>query len=249
MAFVIAKGSKPEIYAHGSDLTDNGRASNPDWQRPAVDVTTFADDAHRNNLGQEVITYQYEGLFDSTANKSYLTLGSDMRANKRAVTVWVDGAGSGQLGLAMGNAFNPNNTIPVSVGEAVGISANIVQDGTADIVTSLGTKHAITASENGGAFDRGAGATTTAGGRCYVHVFSPTTISGGNAQYDGTFASATTAAGAYTAHAVFSVGSGVNTGTVLEVASGTTINRFVRYTFTRDATTGTITFQPSFVAD
>jgi hypothetical protein len=246
--FVIAKGDKPEVFVHGSDLTDNGRVSNPDFQKPAVDVTTFADAGHRNNLGLETVTYTYEGLYDSTLDKSYRTLTQDLRTNKRIVTVWPDGAGSANIGLAMGEAFSPGNNLPVSVGEAVGISASIVQDGTVDNVISLGTKHRITATENGGSYDRGAGQTTTSGARCFVHIFEPTVITGGNAQYDGTFASATTAAGAYTAHAVFSVGSGINTGTVLTVASGTTINRWVRYTFTRDATTGSVTFQPSFVA-
>ena len=91
--FVIAKGDKPEVFVHGSDLTDNGRVSNPDFQKPAVDVTTFADAGHRNNLGLETVTYTYEGLYDNTLDKSYRTLTQDLRNNKRIVTVWPDGAG------------------------------------------------------------------------------------------------------------------------------------------------------------
>lgn len=242
---VIAVGRTRVIYCHDADLTLDGRVADPDLQYEPVEVTTFDDDARRNSPGLEVNTFAYTGLYEDAAQRSYETIKTMMDAREtRAVSVFFNGDGSGSVGYGLPSAY-ANLSFSGGPGEAEMVEGEFQQDGTKHNIVSVVAKSEVTTNSTSGTYDRGATGTTTAGGALWLHIFD-NEASGGNAQWIIRLQDATTATGAYSDFATFTAGSGVTTGTVIEVAG--TFNRFVRVTRERDATTGTLNAQVSFVA-
>lgn len=242
---VIAVGRTRVIYCHDADLTLDGRVGDPNLGYEAIDVTTFDDTARRNSPGLEVNTFAYTGLYEDSAQRSYQTI-KDMLDGKltRVVSVFLNGDGSGAVGYGLPSAY-ANMTFNGGPGEAEEVEGSFQQDGTKHQIVAVVAKSEVTTNTTSGTYDRGAASTSTAGGAMYLHIFG-NEATGGNDQWIIRVQDATTATGAYSDFATFTAGSGVTTGTVIEVAG--TFNRFVRVSRELDATTGTLSAQVSFVA-
>ena len=245
MAAIIAMSRNRVIYCHDADLTLDGRVADPDLAFDPVDVTTFEEDAHRNNPGLQMNTFGYTGLYEDSAQRSYQTI-KDMLDGKlaRVVSVFFNGDGSGSVGYGLPGAY-ANMAFSGGPGEAEEVEGAFTQDGTKHQVVSIVAKGEVTTNSTSGTYDRGAGATTTAGGAMYVHIFTNES-SGGNTDWIVRLQDATTATGVYSDFASLTVGSGTTLGTAIEVTG--TFNRFVRVTRVLDADSGTLEAQVGFVA-
>ena len=245
MAAVIAVGRTRVIYVHDADLTLDGRVADPNVGFETVDVTTFDDDARRNVPGLQTNSFAYTGLYEDSVQRSYQTI-KDMVNDKvaRVVSVFMNGDGSGSVGYGLPNAY-ANLTFSGGPGEAEMVEGDFQQDGTKHSIVSIVAKGSVTADSTSGTYDRGAGATTTAGGAFYAHIFT-NEASGLNTQWTIRLQHATTATGVYADVATLTVGSGTILGTAVEFTG--TFNRFVRVVRDLDATSGTLEAQVSFTA-
>lgn len=243
---LIAKNRTRLLYLNDGDMTVDGNAMNPEYGNETVDVTTFNDAARRNIPGLGLFTVSYTGFYTEGAGRSYSVLTGLLGASSTAAaSFFQNGDGSGSLGVGLAAAWVDTDGFQGAPGEAETIDANVVQDGTWDNIISLGSKGSVTASAVTGTYDRGVGATTTAGGVAYLHIFA-NAASGGNAQWIVRLQSATTATGAYSDEATLTIGNGTTLGTSLSFTG--VFNRFVRGSLQRDATSGTLDYQISFAA-
>jgi hypothetical protein len=253
MAIHILIEGKPAVYASDKNLGQYGRAGHPDLQKDQVDVMTFLDGGHRNRPGLEANAFQWTGLFEAseagTGGSSYDAIkelfGDGTGAAAGHVVSYypqstaagepVDAAAPG-IGFDKARAFNITES--GGVGDVLELSADIEQDGTADH-TNLIVGTTVTANFTSTNIDLTA--SSTAGGRFYLHTLNNLAV-GGNAQWTFTVqhASATGASWVTATGATGTYGSGTTTGVVL--TSSGQLRRFVRVVATRDATTGTFEF-------
>ena len=247
---VIQMNRQRLIYVHDADLTLDGRVADPAIGFESVDVTTFNDSAQRANPGLQANSFAYSGLYENSVQRSYRTIRdmvgtSGVDAVTRTVSVFFESDGSSKEGFGLSAANAVNMTFEGGPGEAEAVSGDFQQDGTYDQIISLGPKGTITADTLTGTYDRGATASSTAGGALFVHIFG-NAASGGNTNWIVRLQDATTATGAYSDVATLTVGSGTTLGTAITFTGN--FDRFVRGSFQEDSTTGTLSFQLSFVA-
>jgi len=242
---VVLMGGKAAVYAHGSDLGQDGRAGHPAVTRDTVDAVTFNDTAHRNKAALEgVFTFDYTGLFTSTAGRSYTVL-NDMwgsgtgNPTPRVLTYWPDSATVTAPGIGFSSAYVSNLQNQGGPGDLEEIAVTITQDGTFDDLTSLADDNTQTNTFTGTAIDMLSA--STGGARIYVNILSNLAV-GGNTRWNmtvehssnstGNFITATGATGTF--------GTGTAIGTILLGAGS--LRQYVRINGTRDATTGTLRF-------
>ena len=173
MAFIVNIDGKPLIYVHNTNLGTNGRAYNAGVEYDSIDVTAFSDAAHRNILGQHTVTFRYDGLFDDAAVASHAAL-NDMLTNKRTVSVWPAGDGTGTEGIGIGTAIAQNYRPGGNVGEFLSRGMDISADAQRDRLVSLGSRVVLTTGTSGtlAGPDVNGGSTATAGGGFFIHVFA-----------------------------------------------------------------------------
>ncbi len=251
MAAVIQMNRQRLIYVHDADLTLDGRVADPAIGFDSVDVTTFNDSARRNNPGLQANSFAYSGLYEDATARSYRTLRdmvgtSGTGGTSRTVSVFFEGDGTSKEGYGLSAANVVSMTFEGGPGEAEAVSGDFQQDGTYSQIISLGAKSTITADALTGTYDRGVTASSSNGGVMFVHVFG-NAAAGANTDWIIRLQEATTATGAYSDVASLTVGSGTTLGTAI-VFTGD-FDRFVRGSFDEDSTTGTLSFQLSFVAN
>jgi hypothetical protein len=248
MTVGFAAGGRPIIYVRDANLSTSGRVVLTGIEYDAVDVTAFADSAHRNLLGQPSVTFRFDGLFDGSGLASHNAL-VDLLGTRRAVTVWMEGDGTGTMGIGLGSAGAEQYRPGGNVGEYVSVGANIIQDGTWDKPVSLGssTLVALGASATFAGPDVDGLGTTTGGGAFFIHCFVMATgtlsfrlqdsAAGGGAGYTNVTGATATFAGVG--------GGGTTFGTILTFT--TLLQRYRRINITTivGGGTGTVTFQAS----
>uniref|UniRef100_A0A6M3LKS3 Uncharacterized protein n=1 Tax=viral metagenome TaxID=1070528 RepID=A0A6M3LKS3_9ZZZZ len=238
---VILKGRKPTIYVHATDLTVDGKASEPSFGNDPIDVTTFKDEAHRNDPGLQSVTYSYTGLFNSATGRTHRTV-VDLLSNNRVASVYPEGDAAGKPGIGMDSARAGNYRPGGEVGGVGELSAEIYQDGTHDKLISLATLSANTTSATLAAVDGGASA-ASGSGRFYVHVFT-NVATGGTDKWVVHLEHAAADGTAYVDRATASFGSGTIKGTM--VAYTGTLLRYRRVTAILHGTGGTLDVQAGF---
>lgn len=244
MGVVILKNGNPAVWVHDANLGQDGRAGHPSVGHDTVDAMTFIDGGHRNRQGLETGAFEWTGLFESASGRSY----------EIAKDLFGDGTGAGTArvvsyymtspttGGAPGWGFDAARGFGLSEsggpGELEELAISMTQDGTVDHIQSMGTNRA-TANFTSTWLDLGA--SSTAGGRFYLHI-GTNLATGGSAQWTFTVhhASSTGAATAIATGATATYGSGTTTGVVLQ--STGELRQFVRLSGTRDATGGTVEY-------
>ena len=246
MSFIVNLNGKPQIYVHGYDLGTYGRTYALGFEQDAIDVTAFADVARRRIIGNQTVTLRYDGLFDSTGTGPHTAI-NDLRGTQRTISVWPDGMSVGATGAAILRANAQMYRPAGNMGEVLSLGFDITSDARYDVVYSYDTKIATstTGQYTSPTYDRGA--SSTAGGVFFVHIFT-CSASGGNTRWtlrwqdatadiSGSFA-AVDGIGAYQA----------NSGTILATYQTSTGNvfRYNRFRASLDADSGNITFVAGF---
>lgn len=253
MAVHILIGGKPALFASDQNLGQYGRAGHPEVGKDLVDTMTFDDNAHRNKQGLETGSFPWTGLFEaspaSTGGSSYdivreLFGESTGNAAGAVVSYYPESTSAGAPvdAAAPGVGFDKTRAFGMSesggVGDVLELSADFQQDGTVDdLRLVVGT----TVIANFTSTNVDMVASSTAGGRFYLHSMT-NLASGGNTKWVFTVqhASATAASWVTATGATGTYGSGTTTGVVLQ--SSGQLRRFVRVVATRDATSGTFEF-------
>lgn len=242
MPVTVIKGNKPVFYVHNADMGTYGRLINPDLADDTVDVAAWKDGAHRMRPALQNISAQFRALFDDTSTASHAVI-TDLLDNERVASVYVDGDAVASPGIGLGSIQARNYAAAGSVGDVLEVSCELYQQNTWDTLRSLVELATYTASSTGTILDDGA--SNTSGVAFYVHVMS-NSASGGNARWivEVHHSTSTTAASFATlTGASLTVPSGTATGTVVSIASGTTVNRYTRVVIVRDATSGNLKVQ------
>lgn len=239
MAFIHGKSAQ---VVHGAfDLSaflNDASASN---DVEVSETTSFGSSAKSYLVGLKDGTVSASGMFDGTATSGIdevldATIGSDSLA---PVTVGYDGTTLGNR-VTLLKAKTTSYEISVPVGDVVAVSYSAQADGGLDQGVSLAALTSVSATTTGTAHDNSASSAN--GGVGQVHVTANTrnanvTIKIAHSADNSTFADLTT----FTV-----VPTTVTTSERNIVASGTTVNRYLRAVATLAAGTGSVTYQVSF---
>jgi hypothetical protein len=240
----ILKGGNPAVYAHGANLGQDGRSGHPNLSKDTVDAVTFNDAGHSNKHGLESVSFDWTGLYTASAGRSYNVV-KDMfgdstgNASARVVSYYPEGSvirDKQGIGLDKVTAFSV--TQDGGPGDLLELSAGFDQSGTSDFITGvIGTTY--TANTTSAAATMGA--SSTAGGRYYLHILNAS-MSGGNEEFDFKIehASATNQTYVTATGASLTVASAQSNGTVF--TSSGQLRAFVRVVVTRDASSGSVEF-------
>ncbi len=206
-------------YTRGFTLTDD---------TAMLDVTTIVDTAKQYIPGLEDSNLSLDLLLDASgAATSQFALMNTWKSTPQAVTVAPEGVTAGSaLWLLLGN--QADSTISAPVADVVSASMNIQADGGAEAGVSIEAETAITTDTNGASVDNGAA--TSNGGVAHLHV---TAFSG--LTNDVLTIEHSTNNSVWATLGTFATVSGL-TSERLVIASGTTVNRYLRIV---DNVTGT----------
>lgn len=238
------------LYLDGNDLTIDGRVATPTVGRDPIDVTTFNDVAHRNEVGMKIGSVAYSGLYSAAAQRTWTALTTSLSnaiaGTYSTVSVYLETDAVGLPGVGFRAAFPEGLTPAGAPGEAEEIGVNLVAQQQWDILTALVGKGSITTNSTGTTVSRGA--SSTAGGALYVHAFS-VAATGTSASWTVALQDAATATGTYTSVATLTVSSGTAQGSA--VAFTGTLRAFVRVLTTLNGTSasGTLEYQAGFAAN
>jgi hypothetical protein len=240
----ILKGGNPAVYAHGANLGQDGRSGHPNLSKDTVDAVTFNDAGHSNKHGLESVSFDWTGLYTASAGRSYNVVmdmfgDSTGNASARVVSYYPEGSAIRDkqgIGLDKVTAFSVAQD--GGPGDLLELNAGFDQSGTSDFITGvIGTTYTANSTSTVATM----GASSTAGGRYYLHILNAS-MSGGNEEFDfqiehssangANFISATGAS--------MTVASAQSAGTVL-ISSGQ-LRAFVRVVVTRDASSGSVEF-------
>ncbi len=238
MAFIHGKSSQiiHGIYDLSTFLNDASASADVE----TAETTGFGSSAKSYIVGLRDGTLSASGMFDGAANAvdEVLTasIGSDTLS---AVTVGYDGTTLGNR-VTLLQAKTTSYEVSSPIGDVVSVSYNAQADGGLDQGVSLAALASVSATTTGTAHDNAASSTN--GGMAQVHVTvnsrsSTSVIKIQHSADNSTFADLIT---------FTTIGIGATTSERSLVASGTTVNRYLRAVATLAAGTGSIKYQVSF---
>jgi len=237
MAFIHGKGS---VVLHGtSDLSSYLNDASASFEAEVTETTVFGSSAKTYIMGLRDGTVSASGLFDGAASAVDEILSNSLGSDSLApVTVAYDGTTlNNRVSLLLAKTTSYEVSSPV--GDVVSVSYNAQSDGGLDNGVSLAALASVSSSTTGTANDNTASSAN--GGIAQLHVTANTrsasvTIKIQHSADNSTFADLVS----FTA-----IASGTTSERSL-VASGTTVNRYLRAVSTLSAGTGSITYQVSF---
>ncbi len=238
MAFIHGKSSQiiHGIYDLSTFLNDASASADVE----TAETTGFGSSAKSYIVGLRDGTLSASGMFDGAANAvdEVLTasIGSDTLS---AVTVGYDGTTLGNR-VTLLQAKTTSYEVSSPIGDVVSVSYNAQADGGLDQGVSLAALASVSATTTGTAHDNAASSTN--GGMAQVHVTvnsrsSTSVIKIQHSADNSTFADLIT---------FTTIGIGATTSERSLVASGTTVNRYLRAVATLAAGTGSIKYQVSY---
>ena len=238
MAFIHGKSSQVLHGAH--DLTAFLNDASVSADAEVAETTAFGSSAKTYIVGLKDATVSASGMLDGAALATDEVLAASIGSNTLApVTIGYDGTTlNNRVSLLLAKTTSYEVSTPV--GDVVAVSYSAQADGGVDQGVSLAALTARTATTTGTANDNSASSTN--GGVAQLHVTANTwsanaTIKVAHSSDNSTFADLTT----FTV-----VGTAVTTSERNIVASGTTVNRYLRAVATLTAGSGSITYQVSF---
>lgn len=238
MAFIHGKSAQ---VLHGAyDLTSFLNEATASQEVETAETTVFGNSAKTYIVGLKDGTVSASGMFDGAANAVdevlAATVGSDTLA---PVTVGYEGLALGKrVSLLMAKTTSYEVSSPV--GDVVSVSYDAQSDGGIDQGESLATLASVSSTTTGSSDDNSASSAN--GGVAQLHVTANTrsantTLKVQHSADNSTWADLATFA---------VVATTVKTSERVIVASGTTVNRYLRAVATLSSGTGAITYQISF---
>lgn len=236
MAFLHGKSAA--VFFNATDLSAYLNNAAVNQSMAPAETTAFGASSKAYIVGLKDGTISLSGMFDGASGAVDPIIQAALGVDNGVFTFLSGGSTKGNRALlAQVDPTSYNVTAPV--GDVVNVSIDLQADGGVDAGVSLMTLGAITATGNQTAEDNGSA--TTNGGVAHLHVTAntmnnTTTFKVQHSSDNSTFADL----GTFTA-----VSSTSTTSQRLTIASGTTVNRYVRVQYTA-AGTGSITFHVSF---
>lgn len=240
-----------QVYVHDGDLTAWSTMFEFGQERQLAERTAFSHQGRRFTPGLTEPGWNFEGFYGTASGEPDDVLWALRGATAgQIISHYPEGDANGNVGYVGRNSKSRTMVDSARVGELVTIRASGTVSPIVDRTVSLGAKpsSAITVTTTGPSYDRGSGADTTdLLVRFYVHIFE-ITASGGNAQWSLRFQEssddgATDAFDAVSGSPI--VKSGGETGGFVSEISSHDLERYVRYQFSIDATSGTLIAQAS----
>ena len=238
MAFIHGKSAQVLHGAH--DLTSFLNEASASQEVETSETTVFGDSAKTYIVGLKDGTVTASGMFEGSALGVDEVLAGSIGSDTLApVTVGYEGTALNKR-VSLLLAKTTSYEISSPVGDVVSVSYDAQSDGGIDQGVSLAALASVSATTTGTANDNTASSAN--GGVAQVHVTANTrnanvTIKVAHSADNSTFADLAT----FTV-----VSTTVTTSERVIVASGTTVNRYLRAVATLSAGTGSITYQVSF---
>lgn len=238
MAFIHGKNTAVFVNAH--DLSAFFNDASPSVSVETAETTAFGSSDKTYIPGLSDATVSVSGMFDGSADAIDEVLSGLLGVEDGAVaTVAYGGATKGnRVSIAKVEATSYDVSAPV--GDVVAASAELQADGGLDNGVALTGHAAVTATGTAASEDHGA--STSNGGIAVYHATAntrdgATTIKVQHSADNSTWADLVT----FSDLTAATTGSGIAV-----VASGTTVNRYLRANYTLAGSTGSITFILSF---
>lgn len=238
MAFIHGKDSQ---VIHGvNDLSSYLNDASVSADVEVAETTAFGSSAKTYLVGLKDATVSASGMFDGASGAVDAVLAASIGSDTLApVTIGYNGTTlNNRVSLLLAKTTSYEVSTPV--GDVVAVSYSAQADGGADQGVSLAALTSVSATTTGTANDNGASSTN--GGMAQVHVTANTrsttsVIKIAHSTDNSTFADLVT---------FTTVGIGATTSERSLVATGTTVNRYLRAVNTLAAGSGSITYQVSF---
>ena len=205
------------------------------------DVTTFSDTGMKGLRGVSDDTFTIETLYDDDAAGPDVAIAAALGVDS-VLSIYPGGDAIGLAGYSGGTALVAENAMVSAVGEIVKASVRGSFNQRADRLKSLGTEATATATTNGTTIDDAA---ASAVGLVWAYHVSAWSASGGNARWQILLEDS--ANGSSWATLLTETYNITAVGAARKATSITgAIRRYVRLTVTRDATSGSITYQAGY---
>jgi hypothetical protein len=238
MAFIHGKSSQVLHGAYNLGAFLNDASASADVE--VAETTSFGSSAKTYLVGLRDGTVSASGMFDGAAGAVDEVLSASIGSDTLApVTIGYNGTTLGNR-VTILKAKTTSYEVSTPVGDVVAVSYSAQADGGLDQGVSLAALASVSATTTGSSHDNSASSAN--GGVAQLHVTVNTrdadaTIKIQHSADDSTFADLAT----FTV-----VATTVTTSERVIVASGTTVNRYLRAVNTLSAGTGSITYQVSF---
>jgi hypothetical protein len=237
MAFVHGKGAV--VLFNATNMSAYLKEASVAQAVETADVTSLGSGSKAYIVGLKDGTVSLTGMFDGDATASDAIFAGALGGSSGVLSVFPDGTTIGKRGtIAAIHETSYNLSSPV--GDVVAASAEMQATGGVDNAVSL---HALGAETTGGnATSVDNGASSANGGGAALHITAntrndATTIKIQHSADNSTWADLVT----------FSAVSAATTASEQKVvASGTTVNRYLRATHTLAGSSGSVTYQASF---
>jgi len=238
MAFIHGKTTQ---VLHGAfDLSAFLNEATASEEAEVTETTAFGNSAKTYIVGLKDGTISASGMFDGAASAVDEVLAGSIGSDTLSpVTVGYSGTTLGNR-VSLLQAKTTSYEVSSPVGDVVSVSYDAQSDGGIDQGVSLAALTSVSATTTGTAYDNTASSAN--GGMAQVHVTANTrsttsVIKIAHSADNSTFADLVT---------FTTVGIGATTSERSLVATGTTVNRYLRAVATLAAGTGSITYQVSF---
>lgn len=238
MAFIHGKSAQVLHGAYNLSSFLNDASASADVE--VAETTAFGSSAKTYIVGLKDGTVSASGMFDGAANATDDVLSASIGSDTLApVTIGYDGTTLGNR-VTILKAKTTSYEVSTPVGDVVAVSYSAQADGGLDQGVSLAALGSVSATTTGSSHDNSA--STANGGVAQLHVTANSrsanaTIKVQHSADNTTFADLATFTVVTTA---------VTTSERVIVASGTTVNRYLRAVNTLASGTGSITYQVSF---
>lgn len=238
MAFIHGKSAQVLHGEHNLSSFLNDASASADVE--VAETTSFGSSAKTYLVGLKDGTVSASGMFDGAADATDEVLSASIGSDTLApVTIGYDGTTLGNR-VTILQAKTTSYEVSTPVGDVVAVSYSAQADGGLDQGVSLAALASVSATTTGSSHDNSA--STANGGVAQLHVTANSrsadaTIKVQHSADNSTFADLAT----FTV-----VATTVTTSERVIVASGTTVNRYLRAVNTLASGTGSITYQVSF---
>ena len=238
MAFIHGKSAQILHGAYNLSSFLNDASASADVE--VAETTAFGSSAKTYIVGLKDGTVSASGMFDGAASATDEVLSASIGSDTLApVTIGYDGTTLGNR-VTILKAKTTSYEVSTPVGDVVAVSYSAQADGGLDQGVSLAALTSVSATTTGSSHDNSASSAN--GGVAQLHVTANSrsanaTIKIQHSADNSTFADLAT----FTV-----VATTVTTSERVIVASGTTVNRYLRAVNTLASGTGSITYQVSF---
>jgi hypothetical protein len=233
-------GKNTTVISDDLDLTSYLTSATVSASIETPETTTFGSADRSFIVGHNEGTVSFEGLFDGTVGAAdEIFVAALGNTTDKTISVSTDSTSVGGRAILVKSA-STSYEISSPLTEVVSVSAEAIANGGLDYGVWLGCKSAVSTTSTGSAVDNAASSLN--GGVAHLHITantrSATTVAKVQHSSDNsTFADLVT---------FTTVALEAKTSQRVEVAAGTTVNRYVRALVTPAIGTGSITFTVAF---